>query len=207
MTDFIYPGELIGDVGETITSVLDKIISILGNYEYFYDVYGNFRFQEIKNYLNITYTTQMLKNKTQYSDAEANYISNMTGARDENEIDYSVDITGNERAAYTFAGAKLISSFSNAPKYSNVKNDFIVWGVRTAADGSTKIPIRYHLAIDKKPEMQWDESASEWYYQDHEHIVFYTDEFDVKRAKVIKLKVLRVLIYLLQMKVLKAVKL
>ena len=111
----------------------------------------------------------MLKNKTQYSDAEANYISNMTGARDENEIDYSVDITGNERAAYTFAGAKLISSFSNAPKYSNVKNDFIVWGVRTAADGSTKIPIRYHLAIDKKPEMQWDESASEWYYQDPHH--------------------------------------
>jgi len=24
----------------------------LGNYEYFYDVYGNFVFQEIKNYLN-----------------------------------------------------------------------------------------------------------------------------------------------------------
>jgi len=184
MTDFIYPGELIGDAGETITSVLDKIISILGNYEYFYDVYGNFRFQEIKNYLNITYTTQMLKNKTQYSDAEANYISNMTGVRSENEIDYSVDITGNERAAYTFAGSKLISSFANAPKYSNVKNDFVVWGVRTAADGSTKIPIRYHLAIDKRPEMQWDESASEWYYQDHEHITFYTDEYDVKRAKV-----------------------
>ena len=45
MTDFIYPGELIGDSGATVTSILDKIISVLGNYEYFYDVNGNFHFQ------------------------------------------------------------------------------------------------------------------------------------------------------------------
>jgi len=26
----------------------------MGNYEYFYDVFGNFRFQEKQNYLNMT---------------------------------------------------------------------------------------------------------------------------------------------------------
>jgi len=44
-TDFTYPGELIGNAGETVVSVLDKIKSVLGNYEYFYDIDGNFRFQ------------------------------------------------------------------------------------------------------------------------------------------------------------------
>ena len=183
MTDFTYPGELIGDVGETVTGVLDKIISVLGNYEYFYDVYGNFRFQEIKNFLNITYVTQMLKNKTQYSDAEANYISNNTSARNENEIDYSMDLTGGDRAAYTFKGANLITSFANAPKYSNVKNDFVVWGVRKTPNGA-QIPIRYHLAIDHRPEMQYDNEENEWYYQEHKNIIFYDDDFGVTRAKV-----------------------
>ena len=183
MTDFTYPGELIGDVGETVTGVLDKIISVLGNYEYFYDVYGNFRFQEIKNFLNITYVTQMLKNKTQYSDAEANYISNNTSAKNENEIDYSMDLTGGDRAAYTFEGTKLISSAANAPKYSNVKNDFVVWGIRKSPNGA-QIPIRYHLAIDHRPEMQYDNNTGEWYYQEHKGIIFYDDDFGVTRAKV-----------------------
>ena len=107
MTDFIYPGELIGDAGSTVTSILDKIISVLGNYEYFYDVEGNFHFQEIKNYLNITYVTQALKDGTVKS------------------IDYDADFVGG-KSVYNFAGSKLISSFSNAPKYSNIKNDFIV---------------------------------------------------------------------------------
>jgi hypothetical protein len=44
LTPFTYPGELVAAQGETITSVLDKIKNALGNYEYFYDVDGNFRF-------------------------------------------------------------------------------------------------------------------------------------------------------------------
>ena len=43
----------------------DKIIEVIGNYEYFYDVYGYFHFQEIKNYLNTTYTTTVLDNLNQ----------------------------------------------------------------------------------------------------------------------------------------------
>lgn len=41
-TDFIYPQELIGDAGSTVVTILDKIKNFLGNYEYFYDVDGNF---------------------------------------------------------------------------------------------------------------------------------------------------------------------
>ena len=41
-TDFIYPGELIGDAGNSVCDILDKIKETLGNYEYFYDLDGNF---------------------------------------------------------------------------------------------------------------------------------------------------------------------
>ena len=59
-TDFIYPGDLISGIGENICSVLDKIKDTLGNYEYFYDIEGNFVFQEIKNYLNVSYSPTIL---------------------------------------------------------------------------------------------------------------------------------------------------
>lgn len=159
MTDFIYPGELIGDSGATVTSILDKIISVLGNYEYFYDVNGNFHFQEIKNYLNITYTTQALKDNT---------IQN---------INYDADFVGG-KSVYNFSGSKLISSFNNAPKYSNIKNDFVVWGVRKSPDGS-EIPIRYHLAIDNVPD-----PVNGANYAPHSNIQWYVDDFNIKRAKV-----------------------
>jgi len=55
-TDFTYPEELTLNAGDTVVTLLDKIISTLGNYEYFFDLYGNFIFQEIKNYLNNSYT-------------------------------------------------------------------------------------------------------------------------------------------------------
>mgnify|MGYP007065770060 CR=1 FL=1 len=52
MTSFTYPGELVFNAGDTVTSLLDKIVSTLGNFEYYYDINGRFIFQEIKNYLN-----------------------------------------------------------------------------------------------------------------------------------------------------------
>ena len=150
-TDFTYPGELACDPGETVTGVLDKIISVLGNFEYFYDVYGNFHFQEIKNYLNIT--------QTQYILREA-----------DGDVAYSVDFTSG-KSVYTFEGTKLISAINNAPKYSNIKNDFVVWGVRKDTTGQIEIPVRYHLAIDHKPQPG----------QQH-YVNFYVDDFGVTRA-------------------------
>jgi hypothetical protein len=44
-TPLTYAGDLIANVGETITSVLDKIKNMLGEFEYFYDLDGHFIFQ------------------------------------------------------------------------------------------------------------------------------------------------------------------
>lgn len=151
LTDFVYPGELTCDPGDTVTSVLDKIIAVLGNFEYFYDVYGNFHFQEIKNYLNTTYTTTVM-NKLNESPS------------------YDVDFSSG-KSVYTFEGTKLISAVTSAPAYSNVKNDYMVWGVRKSADGETEIPVRYHLAIDHKPEIG----------QEH-YVNFYEDDYGITRA-------------------------
>jgi len=46
ITDLVYAGELIGKVGETLTSILDKIRNMLVEYEYFYNVEGQFVFQK-----------------------------------------------------------------------------------------------------------------------------------------------------------------
>ena len=128
-TDFIYPSELVANSGETVCSVLDKIKSTLGNYEYFYDLDGNFVFQEIKNYLNTTQATVELQNMK--------------------NDDYIVDMSRG-KAVYNFEDGVLISSYANNPQYGMIKNDFVVWGSREMASGE-KMPIRYHLAIDNKP--------------------------------------------------------
>ena len=129
LTDFTYPGELIGNAGDTVVTILDQIKNILGNYEYFYDIDGNFRFQQIKNYLN-----------TSYSMVKLNEI---------NINNYLADYTGG-KSVYTFEDGNIIQSYSNSPQYQQIKNDFLVWGKRTSIDGKD-IPIRYHLAIDSKP--------------------------------------------------------
>ena len=44
-TELVYPqAELVANVGETITSILDKIKKVLGEFEYFYDIQGRFTF-------------------------------------------------------------------------------------------------------------------------------------------------------------------
>lgn len=130
-TDFTYPGELIGDAGSNVCTILDAIKNTLGNYEYFYDIDGNFIFQEIKNYLN---TTQ--------AKIEIDKL---------NSGDYLVD-QSKGKSVYTFDNSVLISSFSNTPQFNMIKNDFIVWGLKENANGN-QIPIRYHLAIDEKPKV------------------------------------------------------
>ena len=128
-TDFTYPNELIENAGSSVVTVLDKIKGVLPNYEYFYDIYGNFIWQEIKNYLNTTQATVDLEKITNQ--------------------DYIVD-QSKGKLAYDFKNSKLITSYSNSPQFNKIKNDFVVWGIRKTAMGNT-VPIRYHLAIDSKP--------------------------------------------------------
>ena len=129
LTDFVYPSELVGNAGDTVVTILDQIKNTLGNYQYFYDIDGNFRFQEIKNYLNTSYSTSLIKEIN-----TNNYL-----------VDYS-----SGKSVYTFEDANIIQAFSNSPQYQQIKNDFLVWGKRKSIEDK-EVPIRYHLAIDSKP--------------------------------------------------------
>ena len=128
-TDFVYPTELIGDEGSTVCDILDQIKDTLGNFEYFYDIDGNFVFQEIKNYLN---TTQ--------AKIELNKIE---------QGDYLMDMSKG-KSVYTFEDGTLIQSYTNTPQFNMIKNDFVVWGIRKDSQDNS-YPIRYHLAIDERP--------------------------------------------------------
>lgn len=140
---FTYPSELVAEAGSAVTNILDTIRDTLGNYEYFYDLDGNFVFQEKKNFLNTTPTTYFIHALEQNSDY---YLRNI-----------SKGVT-----AYKFTNANIITSYSNTPQYNMIKNDLIVWGVRKTLDGK-EFPIRYHLAIDEKPEIGND------------HLVYFVD--------------------------------
>ena len=130
-TDFSYPSELVGNAGDSVITILDKIKTTLGNFEYFYDADGNFVFREIKNYLNTTQATVDLEKIN-----NGNYLVDMSKGK----------------SVYSFIDSPLVSSFAHTPQYNQIKNDFVVWGIKKSDQG-VEIPIRYHLAIDKKPEI------------------------------------------------------
>lgn len=155
-TDFTYPGQLNSVAGDTVCTVLDKIVSVLGNFEYFYDVDGNFIFQEVKNYLNNAQSTKALE------------LGNI------NNSDYLIDLTQGT-SEYDFSDSILIKTFSNNPHYNNIKNDYVVWGTRKTASGYA-YPIRFHLAIDRKPSTEGSNGDGYTFY-------LYQDNNGIKRAK------------------------
>lgn len=129
VTELTYPGELISSIGESLTSILDKIKNMLGNFEYFYDVDGRFIFQKKKTYINTSW------NPIKETEDEL-YVENAVYA--------------NASVEYSFEGNNLISSFQNAPVLNNLRNDFSVWGTRKTITGA-EVPIHARYAIDKKP--------------------------------------------------------
>ena len=128
LTDLTYAGDLIGNIGDSLTSILDKITKMLGTYEYFYNIYGQFVFQRKKNYVNTLWTGET---KT----TDDTYI---------NIRDYS-------EFSYIFEHNELLTSIKNNPILNNLKNDFSIWGTRLSASG-IELPIHYRYAIDKRPE-------------------------------------------------------
>ena len=152
-TDFTYPGELITNIGDNVCSVLDKIKNTLGNYEYFYDIDGNFVFQEIKNYLNTSYipTEKVNGVQTYYLDNNRKFNINTNSLKIIGPENYRVDFCADQKSIYTFEeGNNLITSYSNSPNFMNLKNDYHIWGKNN--DGYA---IHYHLAIKEPPsEMQ-----------------------------------------------------
>ena len=129
LTDLIYPDDLIASAGNAITnSVLDKLVQMLGEYEYFYDIDGRFHFQRKRTYVNNSWNNIVNNREEIYVDSAA-YTSAVT---------------------YSFTDSNLVSAFNNSPNLSNLKNDFAIWGKKkTSSD--TEIPIHLRYAIDKKP--------------------------------------------------------
>lgn len=129
-TELTYAGDLIANVGEAVTSVLDKIKNMLVEFEYFYDLDGRFVFQKKKSFTNTLWTPT-----SKDSDGnEAITESLMTASA----------------TAYTFSGGELITAFNNNPNLLNMRNDYSIWGERTGVSGAA-IPIHLRYAIDNKP--------------------------------------------------------
>lgn len=148
-TDFTYPGELTAAAGDSVCTVLDKIKGILGNYEYYFDVFGNFIFQEIKNYVNVSEDRTIVQN-TQ----GLNFFQNLNNPDNEDFLPYAYNTRLNSHV-YDFNNNEFVISYNNNPSFNMVKNDFIVWGVRKGID-DIQYPCRYHLAIDSKPHLDND---------------------------------------------------
>ena len=129
--DYTWSGELTANAGESVQTILEKIKSALGNYEYFYDVFGVFHFREIRNYLNTTQASTLLKDMSEYN--------------------YFLD-SALPKHDYTFSSDANLISLNCSPQYDKIKNDFVVQGLRKMTSSNISIPIRYHLAIDTKPD-------------------------------------------------------
>ena len=128
ITDLTYTGDLIANVGESITSVLDKIKNMLGEFEYFYDLDGRFIFQKKKTYINTLW-------------------NNIINNQDEEYVDSA---SQSSSIIYSFEDNNLITAFQNNPTLNNLKNDYTIWGKRKTVSG-TEIPVHYRCAIDQKP--------------------------------------------------------
>lgn len=127
VTDLTYAGDLIANIGESITSILDKIKNMLVEFEYFYDLDGRFVFQK-----------------------KQSFVSTMWQPLSTNSNGEVVAKTSSP-LAYTFTNGDLITAFNNNPNLLNMRNDYSIWGERTGVSGA-KIPVHMRYAIDRKPE-------------------------------------------------------
>lgn len=130
LTDLVYSGDLIAAVGDSFTSVLDKIVNMLGSFEYFYDIDGRFVFQKKKTYVSTSW------NNLQFDNTTGEY--------------YGENAALTSDTVYSFEDSKLVQAFSNSPDLMNLRNDFSVWGTRKSATGK-ELPVHMRYAIDKKP--------------------------------------------------------
>ena len=120
----VYNNDLILKPGETVTSLLDKLKNMLGNFEYFYDLQGRFVFQKKNNYIQELF-------------------SPLNGELMEPTMHIS-------SYAYRFDNSKFFTSIGDSPNINNLKNDFAIWGTRKSATGDD-ISIHARYALDKKP--------------------------------------------------------
>jgi hypothetical protein len=129
LTGLTYAGDLVIQAGGTVTQMLDKIKSMLGDFEYFYDLQGHFVFQRKRTFVNRSWN---------------NIVQN---TEHETYVDPVALTSG---LSYSFENSNIVTTFSNAPNLANLRNDFSIWGSRKSVTGQD-IPIHLRYAIDKKP--------------------------------------------------------
>lgn len=127
-TELVYAGQLTSAVGDTITTMLSKIVSMLGNFEYFYNADGQFVFQKKRTYINTSWN---------------NMINN-------GEEDWVENAAYTSSYIFSFEDGNLITSYQNSPNLANLRNDFSIWGAKTTSSGAS-VPIHLRYAIDEKP--------------------------------------------------------
>lgn len=142
--DLTYNDDLIVDIGGTITQMLDKIVKMLGEFEYYYDTNGNFIFQRKKIYFNSSWSNAIINEDETYYDTVANSSANV----------------------YSFMSGYLIESFQNKPQMNAIRNDFSVWGKRTNSSGK-QLPIHLRYAIDIKPQMYYSLTENKLFVSDN----------------------------------------
>ncbi len=141
LTELTYTGDLISSIGESLTSILDKIKNMLGEFEYFYDVEGHFIFQKKKTFVNTSWDQLTESNE-----------------------DIFVDVC-KTKFVFNFQNNNLITAIQNQPVLTNLKNDFSVWGKRKGISGED-IPIHARYAIDRKPKVYKAFDGILYYTQD-----------------------------------------
>ena len=146
LRELTYPEDLIAGIGETVTSVLDKIVKQFGDYEYFYNIDGQFVFQAKQTYINTSW-------------------NNMYKAFSEDKETFVKPSAVAKKVVYNFEGSALTTAYQNTPNISKVKNDYTVWGKKKSASG-TQIPIHMRYAIDLKP----------WFYKAFDGTIYISEE-------------------------------
>lgn len=123
-TPLVYNSDLILNAGDAVTALLDKLVQMLGDFEYFYDLDGHFVFQKQKTYI-----------QELFSPIDGNLATPIMMASE-----YS----------YKFEDKELFTSISDSPDLKTIKNEYSIWGSRKGASG-TDIPIHARYAVQKKP--------------------------------------------------------
>ncbi len=195
--------ELIANAGDTVTSVLDKLIQMLSSeYEYFYDLEGRFVFQKKLTYINTSWNSLTKADIETESTVIAR--SNLP-----NEFSANIDLTNSQleemtysestklvsQVQYSFVGGTTTTAFSNTPDISKIKNDYSIWGKRKAQSTSKENAFHLRAAIDEKPESyvafdgttytseEWDwreliyQMAVDYYQYNHD------DDFEVRLSQ------------------------
>ena len=127
-TELTYPGDLIANAGESLSSILDKIKNMFSTFEYFYDIDGRFIFQKKKTYTQSSWNNIKVSEDEIYVDSAA-----LTSA-----------------TIYSFEDNQMLTAISKQPTLANLKNDFAIQGVRKGVSGAD-IPIHMRYAICDKP--------------------------------------------------------